>query len=107
MKALERIDAFKRLWSIAIPRLKPPSDEQILRWCVRFSDEVLEYALGRLQAKVRRGEISAEDNAGRYMSAVMLAEEKVSRSHSDIARIQRASLVKLGEERRQTEGVAR
>jgi hypothetical protein len=76
MKSLERIDEFKRLWTALIPTLACPSDAQILRWASRFSDFALEYAVNRLAAKVRRNQIVAEDEAGRYVTGVLLNEER-------------------------------
>jgi hypothetical protein len=43
MTTLERIDQFRRLWSVIIPQQECPKDDQIWRWVSRFDDPVLEH----------------------------------------------------------------
>jgi hypothetical protein len=78
MNTLTRIDEFRRLWGIIIEKIACPTDSQILRWQRRFDDAAMEHALNRLAAKVRRGEIISAESAGKYVTAVLLAEEKKS-----------------------------
>lgn len=83
MIAIERIQQFRALWNVVIKpigaSLECPHDAQIFRWISRFSDEVVSYALSRLQVKISKGEIVASENAGRFLTAVMAAEDRARR----------------------------
>jgi hypothetical protein len=76
MTTLERIDQFRRLWSVIIPQQRCPEDAQIWRWVSRFDDSVLEHGLGRLRTKILKGEVTTLDSAGRYLTAVLTHESQ-------------------------------
>lgn len=75
MLMLERIDATKRLWTIAIPQCPAPLDTQLLWWLETFTDDEVEHAVRRTAKKFRITEASHE-TFYRYASGVMLNERK-------------------------------
>lgn len=76
MSVLERIDRFRRCWNMIVPQFPCPRDSQIYRWAGRFDDTALEHALQRVRAKVSKGGIMSADAAARYMTGVLLNEER-------------------------------
>jgi hypothetical protein len=91
MTTIERIDNFRRLWSVILRKsvqsvtsesqvqvtcIECPSDDQIYRWVSRFDDAVLEHGLNRLRVKILKREITQSDSAGRYLTAVLIAESQ-------------------------------
>ncbi len=59
-----------------IPQFSCPNDAQIYRWAGRFDDTALEHGLQRVRAKIFKGGIASQDAAARYLTGVMLNEEK-------------------------------
>lgn len=51
---LERIDATKRLWQIAIPQCPAPLESQLLWWLETFTDTEVEHAIRRTSKKFRK-----------------------------------------------------
>jgi hypothetical protein len=91
MNTIGRIDAFRRLWNVFFPKsgfgvtkassaevtlIPCPDDVQISLWLLMAEDDVIEHGLRRLRAKVRYGEITSPESAGRYLTAVLKAESQ-------------------------------
>jgi hypothetical protein len=66
-----------------VPQFACPDDAQVYRWAGRFDDTVIEHGLQRVRAKITKGEIVSQDAASRYLTGVMLNEERrVKVSHA-------------------------
>jgi len=76
MSLLEHIDKIRRLWNMLVPQFACPDDAQVYRWAGRFDDTALEHGLQRVRAKVSKGEITSRDAASRYLTGVLLNEER-------------------------------
>jgi hypothetical protein len=74
MTMLERVENFKRLWVMAVPRFPVPADAQIFRWVSRFPDSLIEYGLGRLGTK-SHVQVFTDDSAQRYLTGVLINEQ--------------------------------
>jgi hypothetical protein len=77
MSLLDRIDRFRRVWNMLVPQFACPNDAQIYRWAGRFDDDALEHGLQRVRAKVTKGGITSQDGAARYLTGVLLNEQRV------------------------------
>jgi hypothetical protein len=76
MLMLERIDATKRLWQIAIPQCPAPPEAQLLRWLDDFEDDEMEHAIRRTSKKFRTVpiELLVPDRVYRYVTGVLVNE---------------------------------
>lgn len=74
MKTIERIDEFKRLWTLFLPTIFPPKEAQILSFLEKFAENDLEHGLRRLRSKYAQDGIADGDAATRYLMGVLLNE---------------------------------
>ncbi len=77
MTIFERIDRFQRVWDLLIPQFSRPDDAQVYRWAGRFDDEALDHGLQRVRSKIVKGAIVSQDAAARYLTGVLLNEERL------------------------------
>ena len=75
MLMLERIDATKRLWQIAIPQCPAPLESQLLWWLETFTDTEVEHVIRRTSKKFRIT-TALHETFYKYTTGVLLNERK-------------------------------
>lgn len=75
MTTLERIISTRKLWTVTVDGVEPPSNDKLQFWCQRYSDAEIEHALLRATRKVSKGDVlSVTSEVERYMSGVLRHE---------------------------------
>ena len=78
MSILERLATTKKLWAVLLPDCPVPEDRQLGRWVSQFSEDEIEYAMGRTGHKHRQGSFSSAEQTCRYLTGVLINERRES-----------------------------
>jgi len=78
IQVLDRVESVRRLWRLLMPSCPAPDDPQLARWCSRFTDTDLGYAVGRTAVKSRRGLLADAEAAYRYTTGILINERRVN-----------------------------
>jgi hypothetical protein len=69
VRLLDRIEATKQLWTIVCPRIDPPADTWIARWCTEYPESIIEAGIIRTGQKFEYERLDDSTRAHRYATA--------------------------------------
>jgi len=69
---LDRSKATQELWLTVLPECSPPELRQFIRWCDRFSNDVIDRAVMRMARKFKFNPIPEPEQAHKYFTGLLL-----------------------------------